>query len=281
MSTWMILAPCAKPSTLPVTRSSKREPERDEQVGLLHRGDRGVVAVHAGHAEAQLVVVGERAARHERGDHREAGELDELAQRLGGAGLQDAAAGVDHRALRLAHEPGRVLDLLGVALRGRLVAGQVDASGQYQFIVWLATSFGMSMSTGPGRPVVATWNASRTTRGMSSASVISQLCLVIGIVMPTVSHSWNASVPITAYGTWPGDHHERDAVHVRVAQRRDDVRGRRTARDHGHAGAAGRVRVALGHVAGALLVAHEDVADRRVDQRVVDGEDGAARGGRT
>ena len=31
------------------------------------------------------------------------------------------------------------------------------------------------------------------------------------------------------------------------------------------------------HVAGALLVAHEDVADRRVDERVVDREDGAAR----
>ena len=38
---------------------------------------------------------------------------------------------------------------------------------------------------------------------MSCASVMSQLCLVTGIVMPTVSHSWNASVPITAYGTWP------------------------------------------------------------------------------
>ncbi len=75
----------------------------------------------------------------------------------------------------------------------------------------------MSMSTGPGRPVVATWKASRTTRGMSAASVMSQLCLVIGIVMPTVSASWNASVPITAYGTCPVIDDERDAVHVGVA----------------------------------------------------------------
>ncbi len=51
--------------------------------------------------------------------------------------------------------------------------------------------------------MVATWNASRTTRGTSDASVMSQLCLVIGMVMPTVSHSWNASVPITEYGTCP------------------------------------------------------------------------------
>ena len=43
----------------------------------------------------------------------------------------------------------------------------------------------------------------RTIRGMSWASVMSQLCLVTGIVMPTVSHSWNASVPIRWVGTWP------------------------------------------------------------------------------
>ena len=37
------------------------------------------------------------------------------------------------------------------------------------------------------------------------------------------------------------------------------------------------MRVALGHVAGTLLVAHEDVADRRIDEGVVDGQDRAAR----
>ena len=38
---------------------------------------------------------------------------------------------------------------------------------------------------------------------MSWGSVTSQLCFVTGIVIPTVSHSWNASVPITPYGTCP------------------------------------------------------------------------------
>src|SRR5215831_1467514 len=76
-------------------------------------------------------------------------------------------------------------------------------SGHSQSIVWLATSFGTSTSTGPGRPVVATWNASRTICGMSCASEINQLCFVTGIVMPTVSASWNASEPITEYATCP------------------------------------------------------------------------------
>ncbi len=29
------------------------------------------------------------------------------------------------------------------------------------------------------------------------------MCFVTGSVMPTVSHSWKASVPITGYGTCP------------------------------------------------------------------------------
>jgi hypothetical protein len=64
-------------------------------------------------------------------------------------------------------------------------------------------SLGMSTSTGPGRPVVAMWKASRMTRGMSAASVTSSLCLVMPRVMPTMSTSWKASVPMAAVATWP------------------------------------------------------------------------------
>ena len=61
-----------------------------------------------------------------------------------------------------------------------LVAGGSRAgrppSGQYHSIAerglpGSTMSLGTSISTGPGRPVVAMWNASRTTRGMSWASV--------------------------------------------------------------------------------------------------------------
>ena len=46
-----------------------------------------------------------------------------------------------------------------------------------------------------------------------------------------------------------------------------------TARHHRDPGPPGDVRVALGCVPGALLVSNEDVADRGIDQRVVDGQD--------
>ena len=64
-------------------------------------------------------------------------------------------------------------------------------------------SFGMSTRTGPGRPVVAMWKASRIVRGMSAAEVTRKLCLVTDWVIPVVSHSWKASLPMAAVGTWP------------------------------------------------------------------------------
>ena len=47
------------------------------------------------------------------------------------------------------------------------------------------------------------WNASRMARGRSAALITSSLCLVTERVMPTVSHSWKASVPIAPVETWP------------------------------------------------------------------------------
>ena len=97
--------------------------EGDQEVGLLHRGDRRVVAVHPGHAEGQRVAVGEGAPGHEGGDDRCARQLDQLAQGLGGVGLQDAASGVDDGPASLCDELGRLPDHARVTLCRGLVAG--------------------------------------------------------------------------------------------------------------------------------------------------------------
>ena len=52
------------------------------------------------------------------------------------------------------------------------------------------------MRTGPQRPLRATWKAAFSTAPISRGSCTSHECLTIGIVMPVMSHSWNASVPI-------------------------------------------------------------------------------------
>ena len=54
--------------------------QRDQQVALLQRRHRGDGAVHAGHAQVLRVAVGERAARHQRGDDGDAGQLGQIQQ---------------------------------------------------------------------------------------------------------------------------------------------------------------------------------------------------------
>ena len=104
------------------------------------------------------------------------------------------------------------------------------------------------------------WNASAIVRGMSSGLVTRKLCLVIGIVMPRMSASWKASVPIAARHL-AGDRDDRHRVHVGVGDRGDQVGRARARGRHADADPAGRLRVALGRVAGALLVADQDVPD--------------------
>ena len=81
--------------------------------------------------------------------------------------------------------------------------GRSTDSGQRHVNSCSWTSFGMSTSTGPGRPVRAMWKASRIVSASSFASLTRKLCLVIGIVMPVMSASWNASLPTTGVGTCP------------------------------------------------------------------------------
>jgi hypothetical protein len=73
-----------------------------------------------------------------------------------------------------------------------------------------------------------------------------------------------------------GDEHSRDRVHHRVLDRRHDVRGARAARGQADADLARRLRVTLGGVPAARLVAHQDMADAAVEQGVVGGDVRAA-----
>ena len=81
--------------------------------------------------------------------------------------------------------------------------------------------------------------------------------------MPVMSHSWNASVPIRCERTWPVmqtsgvESIQASAIGVTRFVAPGPGRGDRDADP------PGRARVALGHVAGALLVAGEHVAHGR------------------
>ena len=92
-----------------------------------------------------------------------------------------------------------------------------------------------------------------------------------------MSVSWKARVPIAGVATWPVMQTSGDGVGPGVRDRRDEVGGAGPRGREDDADAAGRPRVALRHVAGALLVAGEDVAQRRaLGERVVERQGRAA-----
>ncbi len=97
-----------------------------DQVGLVHRVVGRARAVHAEHPEPLLVRRGESAEAHQRARHGEAVRRRELGQLGGGFGVDDAAAGIDHGALRGGERLRGLADLLLVALDARLIAGQAD-----------------------------------------------------------------------------------------------------------------------------------------------------------
>ena len=96
--------------------------------------------------------------------------------------------------------------------------------------------------------------------------------------MPTVSHSWKASVPIRWVGTWPvittsGMESIRASTMPVTALVAPGPEVTSTT-----PGLAGRARIALGGVGRALLVAHQDVAQARlVEEGVIDRQHRAAR----
>ena len=73
-----------------------------------------------------------------------------------------------------------------------------------------------------------------------------------------------------------GDEDGRDRVHHRVGDRGDEVGRARAGGGEGDPDLAGGLGVALGGVAAALLVAHLDVAEAGVDERVVGRQVGPA-----
>ncbi len=84
-----------------------------------------------------------------------------------------------------------------------LYPGRSTVSGYENSVALIVTSLGISTSTGPGLPVRAMWNASLMVLAMSFTSLIRKLCFVHDLVMPTMSASWNASLPTRSVVTCP------------------------------------------------------------------------------
>ncbi len=108
----------------------------------------------------------------------------------------------------------------------------------------------------------------------SRTSLTRKLCLTQGRVMPTVSTSWKASLPITGVGTCPDRQHHRDGVHVGGGDAGDGIGRTRSRGDQADAALTGRPGIAVRGMAGGLFVPDQDVLDLvLLEHGVVDMQD--------
>ena len=122
------------------------------------------------------------------------------------------------------------------------------------------------------------WKAFFIVSARSRTSLTRKLCLTIGRVMPTVSHSWKASRPIAGVGTWPVMITIGMRVHVGGGDAGHGIGHARARGDQRDADVAGGAGVAVGGVHRGLLVAHQHVLDGvLLVERVVDVQHRAAR----
>ena len=93
---------------------------------MVHAHVGGVAAVHSRHADEVRMVRRQCAESHQSANRRNIEGFDERAQLFARIAENDAAAGINIRALRLPHHLGGAADLAVVAFAENLVTGQMN-----------------------------------------------------------------------------------------------------------------------------------------------------------
>ena len=127
----------------------------------------------------------------------------------------------------------------------------------------------------PGRPLEAMWNASASVRGKSAGSVIRKLCLVIGMVMPRMSASYKASVPMRSRETWPVIA-TRGTECICASSRGHEIGGAGAGGGHVAAAVTSGLHISCGGMDVGLLLPDKNMSDAgRFEQRAVYRQNGS------
>ena len=238
-----------------------------QEVGILEREIRPARRDGPGPAAEQGLRVRQQVEREPGGENRHADPLDSLAKLWNRAGHADAVAREDDG------PPGclsRRIDLPRWRrwYRRHRLPGGVKPSSCAGSMGEACTSSGMSIQTGPGRPVVARCTAFSRWKRMLGGSVTVTAYLVMGMTIGTISISWEPSCrspesPLrSARFTWPQKKAGR-RIQPRARAAGDGIGAGRAGGDHRHAQFVGRFRSRLGGDSDSLLVQHRDERDLR------------------
>ena len=126
MSMWTIVPCLAKFLDLAGHPVIEAHADREQQVGFVDGVVRIHRAVHAEPFEGKRVRLGKAADAHQRGRHVESACARRIRCNSADASpLDDAAAAVNHRLLRLPDEPDQFVDLTSSAFRTRVVTAEL------------------------------------------------------------------------------------------------------------------------------------------------------------
>ncbi len=253
--------------------------DADHQIAIVHRVVGFERAVHAEHAEPLLVGGGIGAQTHQRRSDGKAGQLHQFAQQRRGvrAGVDDPAAGIEDRLLRLGHHVDRALDALEVALDLRLIGLVLDVARECVGSGGELHVLRDVDDDGP-RPAVRSDIEGLVQNARQILDAAHEIIVLGAIARDAGRVAFLERVRADQVRRHlAGDADERDRIEQGVGEAGDRVGRAGTRGDEQHADLAGRAGVAFGGVRGALFMAHENVAKLVLaENRVVDRQDGAA-----
>ena len=195
-----------------------------DQIRMLHRLVRGVVAIHPEHPGEERVGAGEASQAKECAHDGEIRALRERSSFFARSGSDDAAPDIEQRALCLCQRLGGPADLHRMAVEGRPVTNAIHGRRAPVFAACLQHAGGDVEKHGARAPGAGHVECLGHGPSMRSTLETRPLCLVIERVMPVISASWKASVPMASISTWQVIA-QRDRVHLRGRDAGDQVGG--------------------------------------------------------
>jgi len=245
----------------------------------VHRQIRLVGAVHADHTEEMRVRSGKGAERHQgQGAWRigQSHQFDKACASLR-PGIDQAAAPVKERPLCRADHRDRFGDPVLIGPKLRAVAFVMSLlrlairTGRKQNVFW-------QIDDDRSRPTALRDIEGLVHHARQFAHILDQVVMLgagprdagsIGFLEGVVADQMRRHLARQA--------DDRNRIHQRVGEPGDRICRTGTARHQHHADPAGRARIALGRMDSALLVTHQDVAQRILfEQRIVNRQDRAA-----